>query len=252
MTSVFALVIGACSAPSAPTPVPPAPPPAPVAEPPPAPPPPPTPAVGATPWNKTLFKDNMHERFAYATDAVYGVVLGDLALVHTKSQALAAVPAPAGLPAGWDTYLDALRTAADRGGETPTIEDAAADVLTIGRTCANCHVTHGGPRPSTEEVLGEGWAGEAAMHRHSYGTYLMWLGLLLPSPAVFDAGVEQLVHEGGMPAVPPALAPLEDRVHRLAASARAANDEQERVGLFADLLRTCAACHSEAGAQIPR
>jgi cytochrome c553 len=198
----------------------------------------------------------MHEQFAYATDAVYGVILGDLELVHAKSQALAGLGAPPGLPEGWQSYLDAMHVAAGNTAIAPTIEEAAADVLTVGRTCANCHATHHGPTPTVDEVLGAHWTGSTPMQRHSAGVYLMWVGLFLPSKPVFDAGVAQLSHENTIwdliGEVPEAVRPLERQAHDLAARAGAAASEQERAGAFADLLRTCAGCHEQAGAKIPR
>lgn len=209
-------------------------------------------AGGPSPWNKRAFQDAMHQRFAYGTDAVYGVILGDVDLVHAKSKALAALPPPTGLPEGWSSYLDALRVAAERGAETPTIVDAAADVVTIGRTCANCHVSHGGPHPTLDEVKSAGWSGDAAMLQHSYGAYLMWLGTLLPSEAVYSAGADEILRQGPLPSVPAELLPLEARVQVLATQAKTAVDAQERASVFADVLRVCADCHSRAGAAIPR
>ncbi|MEZ4235228.1 MAG: hypothetical protein R3F59_03500 [Myxococcota bacterium] len=194
----------------------------------------------------------MHEHFALATDAVYGVVLGDLDLVHDRSRALAALAPPPDLPAGWQSYLDAMKVAADNSAQSPTIVDAAAEVLTVGRTCANCHKTHRGPAPTLEEVRASTFGGQQAMDQHSYGAYLMWLGLFLPSEEVFDAGTDAVAHEGAIPQVDPSLLPLEKQVHELAAAARAARDDQERSGALADLLRACATCHERAGARIAR
>ncbi|MEQ1505013.1 MAG: hypothetical protein ABMB14_22460, partial [Myxococcota bacterium] len=217
-------------------------------------PPAPLPKLGAPPpWDRVEVQDRMHEQFAFATDAVFGVILGDLDAVHQRSQRLAALPPPPDLPPAWHSYLDAMKVAADRGATTPDLEAAASDVITIGRTCANCHSqSHAGPTPTTDDVLGPGWPSEIAMHRHSYGTYLMWLGVVLPSDAVFRSGVEQLSHADAIPDVAPELVPLEAQVHALAAKAASATDPQVRVDAFADLLRSCAACHAAAGARIPR
>jgi cytochrome c5 len=194
----------------------------------------------------------MHQHFALATDAVYGVVLGDLDEVHDRSTRLAALPPPPELPEAWGSYLEAMTVAADNASRSTSIVDAAADVLTVGRTCANCHQTHSGPAPTLEQLRASTGATEQAMDRHSYGAYLMWLGLFLPSPPVFAAGVDEIRHEGAIPAVPEALKPLERRVHALAQAAGSAADDQERVGAFAELLRTCAECHAQAEARFPR
>jgi cytochrome c553 len=209
------------------------------------------------PWNTPLFKDRMHTHFALATDAVYGVILGDLEVVHARSRELAALSPPPGIPEGWISYLEAMSVAADNSAQSASLVDAASDVLTIGRTCANCHQTlassdGGGPSPTLEQIRASTGATEQAMDRHSYGAYLMWLGLFLPSQTVFAAGVEELQHDNSIPTVAEELKPLEKKVHALARTAGAAPDDQERAGAFADLLRVCADCHTRAGARIAR
>lgn len=211
-----------------------------------------TSSVGAPPWNTPLFRERMHEHFALATDAVYGVILGDLPLVHERSRKLAALAPPPDMPAGWASYLDAMKVAADNASQSATLVDAAADVLTVGRTCANCHQTHRGPAPALEQIRASTGATEQSMDRHSYGAYLMWLGLFLPSPEVFRAGVDEMSHEAAIPAVADDLRPLEARAHELASAAGSAADDQDRAGAYADLLRLCADCHSRAGARISR
>jgi mono/diheme cytochrome c family protein len=105
---------------------------------------------------------------------------------------------------------------------------------------------------SVEEAVGGGWPNEEAMQHHQFAAYLMWLGVVLPSDPVFRAGAQQMEHVEKAPDVKPEVALLEQRVHDLAVEAAAATDEASRAAALGKYLHTCATCHTQTDAKIPR
>lgn len=229
---------------------------------PPAPPPePPTPSPeqlgeqalkpkGELPWKRPPFQARMHEQFAFATDATWHVIRGDLEQVRAQGAGLLALEAPPDLPSGWRPAWEEMRAAAKKAAEAQDLKAASVAVVELGAACAGCHTAHPGPQASVEEVLGGGWSTPDAMQRHNWAAYVMWVGLVLPSDTVFVAGAEQLGHDTSLPAAAAGREGQEAETHDLARQAAGARDEAGRNAAFAGMLERCAACHQAAGITI--
>ncbi len=211
------------------TPEPPATPePAPAAE-------PPEPVVPGTEAWRVPLRAEMHQNFAFATDATYYVFRGELDKVKEKGRALTELDAT-GVPARWRPAFDEMQAAARTVAEAESLDAAAEAVVALGQACAGCHAAHTGPTPAVDDVVGPGWGSSEVMQKHQWGTYLMWVGVILPNDEVFQRGAQELHHEEALPAV-----------HGYAEKAAAARDDATRGAALASFLKSCATCHTEAG-----
>jgi cytochrome c2 len=199
------------------------------------------------PARAALMKAHYHEAIA-VQDAV---IRGDLAAATPAAAALAKAPAPAGLSATAATHAAALRAAASRAAAATTLSAASNEVASMFATCGACHASAGTrpalPVPSLSEVGGV--VGHMLAHQSAIDQMLQ--GLLLPSAALWRQGAEGLkaapLKRGELPrdaALTRDVIAAEKRVHRMADEAIATTEPAIRARQYAQLLTTCAECHS--------
>lgn len=192
----------------------------------------------------------MRAHFKETAEIRKAVIDGALAATVKPAEALGNMKALGTIQKGWKPSIDALRTAAQRFGQSPDLPGAAAAISDIGVACGSCHKAAGGPKvevgtpPAADKTL----AGQ--MKRHAWATERLWEGLYVPSDAAWKAGADALAGEefpkevlakGGVHARSAAV-----RFASLVPTAGAKKSPADRAKLYAELLETCSACHMAA------
>lgn len=199
------------------------------------------------PARAALMKAHYHEAIAIQ-DAV---IRGDLAAVTPAAAALAKAPAPAGLPVVAAPHATALKDAASRAAAATTLSAASNEVASMFATCGACHgavgTRPGLPVPSPAApggVVGH-------MRDHQRAIDQMMQGLVLPSAALWRQGAEGLkaapLRRAELPrdaALTREVIAAEQRVHGMADEAIATTEPTARARQYAQILTTCAECHS--------
>jgi len=199
------------------------------------------------PARAALMKSHFHEALAIEN----AIVRGELAAVGPAAAALAAAPPPAGLPAATTPHLKAMKAAAGRAAAATTLPTASLEAATMLSACGECHLSAGvrpaPPFPSRSDA--EGRVGH--MQAHQRAIELMLHGLLVPSTSLWREGAEALsvapLHRSELSRasnVTDEVLSAEKRVHRMAEEAIATAAPPIRVRQYAQLLTTCAECHS--------
>lgn len=178
------------------------------------------------------------------------VIRGDLAALKAPARALAAAPLPPGLPETAEVFVRRLRAAAQRAAFAPDIAAASAVTATMLATCGLCHDAMG-TRPAMVVPDAPRVGGSVGhMLEHQRGLDLMLQGLVRPSTASWQDGVEALsrapLRRADLPPDPKLASTVraaERRVHDLAAEARTAASTSARATIYGRLLATCASCH---------
>jgi cytochrome c553 len=191
----------------------------------------------------------MRAHFNQAMVVHAAVIRGDLAAVAPAARVLADQD-PASLPAGSASHVDAMKQAARLATE-------AADILAAGQAtarmliaCGNCHRALGTmpalatrSRPPVGGIVGH-------MLEHQLAVDQMLQGLVVPSDSLWRQGTRAMaaapMHPRELPvdsAVRRELAPIEERVHRMATEAVQATDPFARAGFYGQMLAGCADCH---------
>lgn len=158
---------------------------------------------------------------------------------------------PAGLAAGTEGYVDAMRMAARDMLNAQDIVSAARATSRIGLACGNCHVTNNVSVEFEAVELPPG-AGNATAHmqRHQWAADRILEGLVGPSSVSWSRGADLLseaplnLEALGAEAGDDALLGKVRRIHQLAVNAKAVSEPIERAGIYAELLANCAACHT--------
>lgn len=153
-------------------------------------------------------------------------------------------------PAAAQPALEQMRAEARVMLAQNELVDVARSLARMGVACGTCHeVTNGGPRINLSEAPPLDEASDQHMNRHVWALDRMWEGLIAPSDAAWRAGAAALAD-----------APLQfsgqsddqanqlaAKVHELAGSARSASSENDRAGVYGELLQTCSLCHEALG-----
>jgi len=191
-----------------------------------------------------------HERLADAMrDAV---ARGDLDEAKGDAKLLSAlrIAGPGG--PRWDRLLDTLRAAATQVAGDSKLADAARDIGTVARACADCHETFGRSRVLVEQMSARAAGVRAFMLRHQWGAERLWEGLVVPSGDAWSAGAVALSED---PLAPEPFGPdktanvreLAQTVHDLGRRASLIEHPGERADLYGSILATCADCHQQLG-----
>ncbi|MCB9674580.1 MAG: hypothetical protein H6737_05645 [Alphaproteobacteria bacterium] len=199
-------------------------------------------------------RKHMNEHFAFVTDALFATFGGDLDGLHAQAKKLAEHEPIDDAPAAWTPYIETMKARATELEKVETIDDAAKGLVKLADTCASCHSANKGPDVSHKDLItNPELFGDAAMDRHQWAAYLMWIGLVVPNDEIWAVGTKALAHpKGALPEIPEAEKPLEMRVHDLAARASKATDYAERGAVYAEFLTTCSECHTKLGVKLPR
>lgn len=169
------------------------------------------------PARAALMKAHYHEAIA-VQDAI---IRGDLAAATSAVEALSKAPAPEGLPAAAVPYANALKAAACLRPALPV------------------------PSPS---AVG-GVVGHMVAHQRAIDQ--MQQGLVLPSAQLWREGAQGLrvapLRRAELPrnsGLTRDVIAAEERVHRMAEEAVATTEPAVRARQYAQILATCAECHS--------
>jgi cytochrome c553 len=143
-----------------------------------------------------------------------------------------------------------MRQAAQQAAEAKDIVSAAFSTAVMLTTCGDCHRAVGTmpsapltPRPELGGVVGH-------MLQHQRAADQILQGLIVPSNTLWRAGAEALVaaplHPSDLPVdatLRQKMAPVEERIHRLAGAAAQVTDSRARASFYAQILAGCADCH---------
>jgi hypothetical protein len=194
----------------------------------------------------------MWSHFDAAGDAHETVIRGDLANARAAGAWLARGRNPS-LPKGAEPLDAALRLHATQLASAPDIGAAATELARMAGTCGECHRRFGpGPSFSGQGVPFEGGPEPSReMRRHAWGAGRLWEGLIGPSDAAWKSGAEVLrdawMLSEWIAAEPDAelvVRTMETRVRRLGTEALVVQDRVDRENIYADVIGTCAECHS--------
>jgi mono/diheme cytochrome c family protein len=214
--------------------------------------PPPT-ARQNPPAHTATLKGHMDEHFAHVRDIQDAVVRGDLEGAKASAKWIADHQEAAGLPAGAEVHLTAMKSSASAVATAPDTRLAAEGAASLVAACGDCHaalkVT--GTMPSAVVVTTAPPAGKGAhMAEHQHAVNLLYRGLVGPSEADWKKGAEALkgspLGAETLPEAKDALA-AEKKVHELAAKAAGARDRSARVAAYGEVIGSCASCHGLHG-----
>jgi mono/diheme cytochrome c family protein len=199
-----------------------------------------------TPPLKALMKDH----------ALNGITMrdavgrGDVDVAKRAAQALAQLHVEGNIPPGAGDKLSAMNLAAERASTARNVDEAAAGLAEITRTCGDCHATQGGPRAALGTPPSDEPSVAPRMSRHQWAVTRLWEGLVAPSDQAWLDGARVLADaplepEAFTPGKSPvaAIGTLAARVHDLGGKAATVSRSEDRGRLFAELMSTCAACH---------
>ncbi len=179
------------------------------------------------------------------------VIRGDLPAAREAAQALTIMPVPRDTLADGVPFVLGITTVAKRVREARNLGEAAAGTALMVRQCGECHqALRVRPTPAVERRpdLG-GIVGHMLEHQRAVDALLR--GLIIPSASEWREGADRLKVA---PLHPSYLLPdpkwtrvrkqADERVHQIADRAQRATNPITRGAVYADLLTTCAECHS--------
>jgi mono/diheme cytochrome c family protein len=201
----------------------------------------------ADPWRAAV----MQHHFVEISRVHDAVIRGDLRAALPPAAELAAMRMPAGLPETVEPVVGILRQAGRLAGTAPNLRTAAAATVAMLQQCATCHQMVGiypAPIPPKRPDVG-GIVGHMLDHLKAADDLLQ--GLIIPSDSLWQSGAARLrtatLSPDDWPPDPKLTAEArkaDAAVHALSDRARAARTKNERGAVYAELLTTCASCHS--------
>jgi hypothetical protein len=193
----------------------------------------------------------MQHHFAAIARVHEAVIRGDLAGARARGSELGSMATPTGLGSQAEEFVSRIRQAARLAGTAPDLREAAASTVTMLQQCGDCHRsvgTYPAPKPIARPDVG-GIVGHMLAHLDAADDLLE--GLVVPSDTKWRSGAEKLqraaLHANAFPRDPGLTRDVraaEMAVHALAERAREATTSRTRGVVYADLLTTCATCHS--------
>jgi mono/diheme cytochrome c family protein len=193
----------------------------------------------------------MRHHFAQVGLIHNSLTRGDLAAIREPATQLSRTAVPVGLPDAAGSYVAAIRQAASRVVAATTLASAATATVSMLTQCGDCHRAVGvfpaptiPKRPDVGGLVGE-------MLEHQRATDDMLVGLIVPSASQWRQGAERLTAAKLLssklppdPKLTQEIRTAEVRVHQIAKQAETAADASARGVIYAQLLTTCAQCHS--------
>lgn len=195
----------------------------------------------------------MRHHFLDVTRLHEAVIRGDLPAARSAAAALAKMETPAAFATAGSRFVESIRTSAQRAASAPDLASAASATAQMLGQCGACHLTAVRPpipAASTRDL--GGIVGHMREHQRAVDELLQ--GLVIPSSRLWSQGAERLRAEPLStellprdPALTASVKDAETRVHRLADRATDATETAARTAAYAELLTTCAQCHSLHG-----
>ncbi|MBX3157689.1 MAG: hypothetical protein KF773_17080 [Deltaproteobacteria bacterium] len=190
-----------------------------------------------------MLRFHMHQNFDLVRAIERLLVRGKLEEAARFAEAIAQAPVEAPAHGPWATHVVAVRDRALAVARATTVEDALRKETRLAVACAGCH------RDSAAIVFAKPPAAppdratiDARMARHRWAADRLWEAIVGDADDAWRAGLDVLA------ATPlelgPERAPLARELQRLATAARRAPPSADRAATYAELLVTCAACHS--------
>lgn len=205
---------------------------------------------GATPTTAT----HMKEHFDKANEIKAALIAGDLEAARAPARWMAEHQQEADYPDTWQPHVQSMRDAAQKIVAAKDLPAASQAFVSMGETCAACHVALGGPKlePSAPPAATQGSGTKPHMARHQWALDQMWLGLIGPSRPVWIAGAEALAEAPLVPeqfvegqTLSPELQALAAHVHELGNKARDVSGTSGIPGMiYGELLVGCETCHA--------
>jgi mono/diheme cytochrome c family protein len=196
----------------------------------------------------------MDHHFSQVSLVHEAVIRGDLRGAREPAKLLAEAEAPRDVAASTAPYVAAMRLSAKRVADAPDLVAVAAATASMVLSCGECHRTAGTmPVPMTPKrpPVG-GLVGHMLDHQRAADEMLE--GLFIPSESQWTRGATRFVsaplRQQLLPRDPKLTSEIrkaEERVHRLAERARKAAAWKDRGDIYAEMLTTCASCHSLHG-----
>lgn len=191
----------------------------------------------------------MRHHFADVAAVHAAIIRGDLAAVRVPATELARMPVPPGTLTVAVPFVVAISEGARRVLGATTVPTAAEATAFMLQQCGECHrAAKASPQPPAPPPNA---GGGAHMIEHQRAMDELLQGLVVPSVAQWDRGAGRLrtapLRPGELPTDPRLadnLRRADDRVHLIADRAAKARTSAARANVYADLLTTCAECHS--------
>ncbi len=215
--------------------------------------PPAPPAVAAASGFTESDKVALMER--HYTAAISGhdaLIRGDLEKLRTELATLSTQNLPHKAPPSWKPMHDKMRAAATSGKSAKTTEDARTAMAKVIESCGGCHEQQvRGPvyqRPTAPEG---GSPLQSDMLHHQWATERLWEGVTGPWDDAWLRGAKAIAKadvfrpEAG--AVSDELRRKEAELRALGAEAGKASGLTARATAYAQILATCASCHTQVG-----
>jgi cytochrome c553 len=192
----------------------------------------------------------MRHHFADIAAVHAAIIRGDLAAVRVPATELARMPVPPGTLTVAVPFVVAISEGARRALGATTVPTAAEATAFMLRQCGECHAAaKASPRPPDLPPPGAGAVAHMIEHQRAMDDLLQ--GLIVPSMAQWDRGAGRLrtapLRPGELPTdlgLADSVRRVDDRVHLIADRAAKARTSAARANVYADLLTTCAECHS--------
>jgi mono/diheme cytochrome c family protein len=193
--------------------------------------------------------DRMFDHFSRASAVQSALIVGDLDGARRPAAWLADHDVVASASLGDRGWLDALGTAAAEIRDAGSVDEAADATGRLAESCAGCHTSsNSGPRFRSAGDPPTGDDRATHMIRNLWAMDRMWEGLIGASSATWQAGARAIADEdpetfpGGS-----AVSALARAVHEQATRAER-TPRGNRAAVYADLMKTCAGCHTLVGA----
>lgn len=195
---------------------------------------------------------HMRKHFNLATHAREALVDGDLDAMKGFAKGLVKHEPDPKLSEKAVAYVEAMTNAAKRASTVKDLDQGAAAVGEMALSCGGCHEATGAtprfkvvPKPATSADV------KAQMALHQWAADRLWEGVVGPSPAAWDLGVESMkvaplcVDAAARDAaIPGDGKELQQKVNALAIKAGNTATLADRAKLYGEFLSTCANCHT--------
>ena len=193
--------------------------------------------------------DRMFDHFTRASSVQSALIVGDLEGARRPAAWLAEHDAVATAAPGDRGWLEALSTASAEIRDASSVDEAADATGRLAQSCAGCHTSSNrGPRFRSAGEPPRGDDRATHMIRNLWAMDRMWEGLIGASSETWAAGARAIADEepesfpGGS-----AVAALARAIHEQATRAER-TPSGDRAEVYADLIKTCAGCHTLVGA----
>lgn len=176
----------------------------------------------------------------------------DVPAAHRAAHDLIALVLESERPAPRSRLAEMIQ-AARQVEASSTLEEATRAFADLSYRCGVCHAEIGGPRSFPALAPPDGQTPASRMRRHQWASSRLWEGLVAPSDEAWKSGAEVLADapfdvDG---AAAPEVQALALSTQELGAKATTATRSSARIGAYAQILSTCAACHRQGAGRGP-